>query len=169
MSHLRVILPALTACLFAAGPLHADTGSGSDQENGQEQAMEPEKSMEKQWNETMDALGKFSAEQRDQALQSGRESLDVMDQRIERMQAWTSKHWESLSEEAREKKTQTLNAMREQRQNVAEWYGGMKHSSAETWDSVKEGFIQSYDKLQGYYRNAMESFGSDEEGSDSGS
>jgi len=154
MKHLKTTILFVAAVFLTAGSLHADTGK-PDQETTMEK-------LEKQWSETMETLGSYTADQREQALESGRETLDAMDERIERMETWMSRNWESLSEAARDQKMQTLNAMREQRRKVAEWYGGMKHSSAETWDSVKEGFIQSYDKLQGYYRDAVDSFESGE-------
>lgn len=155
MKHLKTTILFMAAVFFAAGTLHADTGQ-PDRKTTMEK-------LEKQWSETMETLGSYTADQREQALESGRETLDAMDERIERMETWLSRNWDSLSEAARDKKMQMLNAMREQRGEVAEWYGGMKYSSAETWDSVKEGFIRSYDKLQGYYSDAVGSFDSGEQ------
>lgn len=159
MTYLKYTLCLISACFIAAGPAQADTGSESEQ---------PQKSMEKQWNKTMEELGSYTAEQRDKALKAGRKTLDAMDERIEKMEAWTQKHWDSMSAEAREQRTELLNNMREQRQEAAEWYGGMKHSSSEAWGSVKQGFIDSYSKLQDAYSNAAASFQSDDDtGSDS--
>lgn len=163
MKRLKTMTAALAACLAMAGGGYAAEEGDTDEKTSMEQ-------LQQQWNETMEALGSYTADQRDQALESGRKTLDAMDERIERMEDWTSRHWDSLSEEAREKKTGTLEAMREQRRKVAEWYGGMKHSSAETWDTVKEGFIKSYDKLQNVYRDAVGSFSEEEDsGAESGS
>jgi len=147
----------LTILFVAAAPAQAGSGSESEQQRT---------SMEKQWNETMDSLSSYTAEQRDKALKAGRKTLDAMDERLEKMAAWTQENWDSMSEEARGKRTETLNAMREQRKEVAEWYGGMKHSSSEAWDSVKRGFIKSYDELQTAYGDAVDSFQSNDEESE---
>lgn len=159
LHHSKTIISALTAFFIAAGGVHAE----GDSDSAEAAAMDSEESMAEKWNETMKKIGSYTADQRDQALETGRETLEVMDERIERMEAWTSEHWDSLSEEAREQKTRALKATREQRRKVAEWYGGMKHSSAEAWDGVKQGFISSYEKLQSVYNNAADSSGSDGE------
>lgn len=154
MSGLKRTLCLLSALMLAAGPAQSDTG-GED--------TKPNPSMEKEWQETMNALGSYTAEQRDKALKAGRNTLDAMDDRLEKMQAWTQEHWASMSEEAREQRSKTLEAMRRQRNEVAEWYGAMKHGSASAWDSTKQGFMKSYEKLQNTYRGAMDSFQSDED------
>lgn len=158
---MRYPKPALclfTVLLMVAVPAQSDSG---------EETTEPDPSMEKEWNETMEALGSYTAEQRDSAVEAGRKTLDAMDERLEKMQAWTQKHWNSLSEETREERTEMLKAMREQRNEAAEWYGAMKHGTAEAWDSTKQGFITSYDKLQNAYHSAVDSFESDDSEGDS--
>lgn len=154
MSIASNIVRMLSLILVVAGPVQAatDTESGED---------EPGAGI--QWNETMETLKSYTVEQRDKALKAGRRTLDAMDQRIEKMEAWTKENWSSLSEEAREKRTETLNAMRRQRNEAAEWYGAMKHGSSEGWDRVKQGFITSYDKLQKAYGDAVDWFQSGDE------
>lgn len=153
MNFLKHIVFLFSTVCMAAGPVQAAGDSESEQ---------PNRSMEKQWNETLETLKSSTAEQRDKALKAGRKTLDAMDERIEKMEAWTKKNWESLSEGAREKRSAMLSSMRKQRNEVAEWYGGMKHSSSEAWDNAKQGFIKSYDKLQKAYGSAVDSFQSDE-------
>ena len=36
--------------------------------------------------------------------------------------------------------------LRQQRNELAEWYGAMKYSAAENWDDAKDGFASAYDK-----------------------
>lgn len=155
MRHLKQAACLLSVLFVAAGAVQA----GSDSEAGQQD----KSSMKKEWSQTMDKLGSYTAEQRDKALKAGRRTLDAMDRRLEKMEAWTKENWDSMSEEAREKRTAMLESMREQRNEVAEWYGGMKHSSSEAWDSAKQGFIDSYDDLQKAYGEAVDSFQSDDE------
>ena len=152
MKHLTHIL-LLTSLLVMAGPAHA----GSDEAGSRE-------SMSRQWHETMTALEAYSAEQRDKALEAGRKTLEAMDRRLDKMETWTQTHWDALSAQARQERKEMLTALRRQRNEVAEWYGGMKHSSADAWGDVRQGFIESYDKLQNAYSDAVESLQSDEQG-----
>jgi len=150
------LLAITTMALPPGSAFGADTAAGETESAEQEPTG-------KQWSETLETLKSYSSEQRDKALAAGKKTLDAMDERIEKLESWTSEHWDSLSKESREKKTRLLNTMREQRRKVAEWYGGMKHSSSEAWESVKQGFIRSYDKLQSAYGDAVESFREEEE------
>ena len=59
---------------------------------------------------------------------------------------------------AREKKREALRALRHERQEVSEWYGGMRHSSAEAWEDVKKGFAQSYDRMEDAFKDAAKNF-----------
>src|SRR5437899_2256442 len=55
---------------------------------------------------------------------------------------------------ARKKARATLNALRRERNEAAEWYGGLKHSSAESWEQVKAGFVKSYEALKESFARA---------------
>lgn len=153
MNHLKTVATALLAVLIAAGAVQADSDAETEQ---------PDRSMAKQWNEAMETLDSATAEHREKALRTGRKTLDAMDERIEKLQAWTNEQWDSLSENTRKQRTEMLRSMREQRNNAAEWFGGMKHSSAETWEDAKQGFIKSYEKLQDVYGDAVDSLQSDD-------
>lgn len=133
--------------VLAAGPAFAGAGTGTDRQG----------SLEKQWSETVTALKSYTAQQRDKALEAGKKTLDAMDQRMDELEAWTHEHWNSLSKESRKKNLELLAEMRRQRNKVAQWYGGMKHSSAGAWNGVKQGFIKSYNKLQTLYHRAARS------------
>lgn len=157
-----IAMGVMVLAMAAPLPVVSDSGEGENQ-------AEPEaanETMGERWSKTLESLQSYGADQRDEALAAGKKTLDAMDERIDKMEAWTSKHWDSLSEEARERRTAMLNSMREQRRKVAEWYGGMKHSSSEAWDNVKEGFIRSYDKLQSAYEDASGSFDEEEPAQD---
>jgi hypothetical protein len=63
-----------------------------------------------------------------------------------------------MDQAARKKTRATLNALRRQRNEAAEWYGGLKHSSAEAWEQVKAGFVQSYEVLKESFTKAGKEF-----------
>jgi len=51
-----------------------------------------------------------------------------------------------------------LKALRKQRTEIAEWYGGLKHSSIGAWDEIKKGFANSYTELEKSLEKAREKF-----------
>jgi hypothetical protein len=51
--------------------------------------------------------------------------------------------------------------LRKRRNQLAEWYGGMRHSSVDAWGEVKSGFVTSYHDLADAMRNAREQFDQD--------
>ena len=57
------------------------------------------------------------------------------------------KKWGQMDQAARRKAGSTLASLRKQRNELAEWYGGLKYSSAEAWGHVKNGFLKSYEAL----------------------
>ena len=63
-----------------------------------------------------------------------------------------------MSKASREKSQQTLQELRKKRNDLAEWYGGMKQSSAEAWGEVKQGFIKSYHTLSEAFDKASKKF-----------
>jgi hypothetical protein len=58
----------------------------------------------------------------------------------------------------RKKATAALTALRKQRNQIAEWYGGLKHSSSNAWDDVKKGFLRSYQELRDAFDKAQSEF-----------
>jgi TolA-binding protein len=117
--------------------------------------------VKREWAETVDALQHYSAAQRDAAVDRAEQTLDAMDSRIEELEARTRQQWGKLTQSAREARETTLQRLRMQRNQAAEWYGGMKHSSAGAWESVKQGFIDSYAVLSDSFRKARDEFGDD--------
>ena len=81
-----------------------------------------------------------------------------MDRHIEQLETRTQQEWGSLNQEVRETRDATLRALRAQRNEAAEWYGGMKHSSTGAWESVKQGFIDSYGVLNDAFSKAWSEF-----------
>jgi hypothetical protein len=51
------------------------------------------------------------------------------------------KKWDEMDQASREKDRKTIQALRKKRNELGEWYGGMKHSSADAWDHIKIGFV----------------------------
>jgi hypothetical protein len=103
--------------------------------------------VQKELGEATDAIRDYSIEQRDNAVRKVKPYLEALDARIEHMEKRLNEEWNSMSEAARDQATATLTALRKKRYEVAEWYGGMKVSSARAWEHVKQGFSEAFQSL----------------------
>ena len=63
-----------------------------------------------------------------------------------------------MDQSARTKARETLTALQKKRTEVAEWYGGLKHSSRNAWEDVKAGFLKSYHELCNAFDKAAKEF-----------
>src|SRR5258706_16034462 len=99
----------------------------------------------KKAGETGRALKDYTVAQRDEALKQAKAALDDADARIRRMERKLDNEWDKMDQAARRKSRAALNALRRERGELAEWYGGCKHSPPGSWGQVKGGVLQSYE------------------------
>ena len=104
------------------------------------------------------AIKSYTLAQRDEAIKQAKAALDDLDARIGRMERKLDNEWDRMDQAARKKARATLNALRRQRNEAAEWYGGLQHSSAESWEQVKAGFVKSYEVLKESFTRAVKAF-----------
>jgi len=100
----------------------------------------------------------YTVTQRDEAIKSAKAALDDLDARIRGMERKLENEWDKMDQAARKKARATLDALRRERNEAAEWYGGLKHSSAESWEQVKSGFVKSYEVLRESFAKARKEF-----------
>lgn len=112
--------------------------------------------------ELLQALKNYGAEQRDEALAKSRAALDNVDRRIETLESKMLDNWDEMDKTAREQARASLQALREQRTRVAEWYGSMKSSSAGAWGHIKQGFSKAYQALHEAWEKSEQEFRSGE-------
>jgi len=112
----------------------------------------------KKAGETGRALKDYTVAQRDEALKQAKAALDDADARIRRMERKLDNEWDKMDQSTRKKSRAALNALRRERGELAEWYGGLKHSSAESWEQVKAGFVKSYEVLKQSFAKARKAF-----------
>lgn len=106
------------------------------------------------------AIGSYTIAERDKAIKSAQAALADLDARLRRMERKVDAEWDKMDAAARKNARATLNALHKERDEVAEWYGGLKHGSAEAWDEVKGGFVKSYEGLKQSLAKAGKSSGS---------
>ncbi|RDH44724.1 hypothetical protein [Zooshikella ganghwensis] len=108
--------------------------------------------------EALRAVKNYSVEKRDQAMAKVSSALDKVDMRIHEMQEDIDKNWDQMSEATRAKTRFALNELHKQRNELAEWYGGMKNSTADAWDEMKQGFSNAFSSFQQAWDNAKSEF-----------
>jgi len=113
--------------------------------------------------ELLEALESYGAAQRDQALEKSRAALDHIDRRIEALEARLLEQWDQMDQAARDQAQASLQALREQRTRVAEWYGSMKSGSASAWGQVKQGFANAYQSLHDAWEQSERDIGPGDE------
>jgi hypothetical protein len=94
------------------------------------------------------AIRNYSIDQREEAIKKAKMILDSLDEHIARLESTINENWDDMDQKARGKAAETLTALRKQRNETAEWYGGLKHSSGNAWEDVKSGFLKSYHDLR---------------------
>jgi hypothetical protein len=108
--------------------------------------------------ETGRAIKDYTVAQRDEAVKEAKAALDDADVRIRRLERRLDRDWDGMDQAARKKARATLDALRRERGDLAEWYGGLKHGSKEAWEEVKSGFAKSYDELKKSFAKARKEF-----------
>jgi hypothetical protein len=112
------------------------------------------KDVSKKADDTAHAVGKYTIQQRDEAVRSAKSALDDVDARMRALDRKVDREWDHMDQAARRNARAAQTALRKERDEVAEWYGGLKHSSAESWEDVKSGFVSSYQKLKASFAKA---------------
>lgn len=118
-------------------------------------------SIEEVKRETQDLLqtiGAYTADEKDEAVKKAKELINNLDERIDALEAKIDKNWDQMSEATRTQARESLKALRKQRNQVAEWYGSMKTSSANAWDRMKNGFSDAYKALADAWEKSEKEF-----------
>ncbi len=108
--------------------------------------------------DAFESMENYTADQRDEAVDKIKVALGNIDSQIESMENRIGKKWDQMDQAARRKAESTLASLRKQRNELAEWYGGLKYSSAEAWGHVKNGFLKSYKALSTAFGKAESEF-----------
>lgn len=110
-------------------------------------------------SDAIEAIKGYSIEQRNQALRQARTMLDSLDSRIDQLEDRLRQDWDRMSEATRNRTAKTLRKLREKRNELAEWYGSLRHGSSNAWDEIKQGFSDAYSELQTAWEKADREFG----------
>jgi TolA-binding protein len=119
------------------------------------------KDVKRETKEALQAIKSYSFEQRDKAVKEVKAVLNDLDGRIDRMQNRVEQKWSEMDRSSQEQLRKTLKTLREKRNQLSEWYGGLQQSSSGAWNHVKEGFIEGYDSVASAFDKAQKEFDSD--------
>ncbi len=114
--------------------------------------------IKKETTELLQALKAYGAGQRDAALEQSRSALKNLDRRIDTLEKKMLDQWDEMDQAARDKAQASLQALRQQRNRVAEWYGSLKSSSAGAWGHIKQGFTSAYRSLHEAWEKSEQEF-----------
>tara|TARA_R110002096_G_scaffold46310_21_gene123580 strand:- start:1695 stop:2114 length:420 start_codon:yes stop_codon:yes gene_type:complete len=108
--------------------------------------------------ELLQALKSYTAEQKDAAMAVTTSTLEKLDQRIDAVESRVDENWNRMDQAARKQARASLKALRQERVQVAEWYGGMRSSSADAWEHMKRGFSNAYQALSDAWEKSEHEF-----------
>jgi hypothetical protein len=114
--------------------------------------------VKKETQDLLQTIGSYTADKKDEAVQKAKEGMNKLDKRIDALEAKIDKNWDKMNEAVRKEARENLKALRKQRNKVAEWYGSMKTSSADTWDHIKNGFYDAYKALKDTWEKSEKEF-----------
>lgn len=144
-----LILGIIAVMVFSFMPI-AQAQSGNDTVTAQD--------VKKDTKELIDTLQQYTAEQRDQAVKEAEQALKKIDGRIDELETSVDNNWDNMTQAARQKARASLKALRKQRNELAEWYGSFKNSSADAWDHMKKGFSDAYQALSDSWEKAKSEY-----------
>jgi len=99
-------------------------------------------------DKTIEAIESYSIGQKDKAVKELRAVLDDLDDSINMLEKRFDQARDEMDQKSREQIREYMMDIRKQRENLSEWYGGMKYGSLQTWDTVKKGFIDTSYQLK---------------------
>ena len=117
--------------------------------------------VKKETKELITSLKKYSVAQKDKAAKKIDAALAKLDRRIDALESDIDRDWNKMSDTARQKTRASLRALRKERAKLAEWYGGMKNSSASAWEHMKQGFSDAYESINASWAKARNEYQSD--------
>jgi len=125
-------------------------------------SLEDKTSMKEVKQETQDliqALGAYTADQREEVIERTKTALDELDKRIDALETRIDNNWDQMNEASREKARANLKTLREQQTEVSEWYSRLETSSADAWEHTKKGLSDAYKNLRDASEKSEKEFG----------
>jgi len=147
-----LILTIIAVMMFCFMPI-AQAQSDKDTVTAQD--------VKKETKEFLSTLKQYTADQRDQAVKVADQALKKLDERIDELESRVDNNWDKMTQAAHQKARANLKALRKQRNELAEWYGSFKNSSAGAWEHMKKGFSDAYQAISDSWEKAKNEYDTD--------
>jgi len=135
-------VPGILLIMFAAVMI-----PGCDNQSSSDNDTTSFEQVERETRDLLQTIKSYSADKKDAALAKADKALDRLDGRIDELQAKIDNRWESMTATARQQARANMQSLRQQREELAQWYDKMKTSSADAWEHVKQGFSDAFEAL----------------------
>tara|TARA_R110001592_G_scaffold19116_5_gene78669 strand:+ start:15054 stop:15554 length:501 start_codon:yes stop_codon:yes gene_type:complete len=98
-------------------------------------------------HELMDSIANYTAQQRDNVVAEVEQSLEALDEHTQRMQERIDANMQVMSVESQELARDAMEELHEQRAVVGVHLEQLANNTTDTWDEVKAGFTEAYEKM----------------------
>ena len=109
--------------------------------------------------DVVETLQAYTQDQQQEAVQTAKQVMQRADERINRLEARIENRWDQLSKPARQETQAALRELRQERNQLSEWYGSMKESSKGAWSEMRNGFNKAYQSMSDAWQDAQEEYG----------
>jgi cytochrome c556 len=104
--------------------------------------------VQKEISETFDVIGKYGEQQRQEAVDAFKASLERIDARIDQLEQRVRQNWSSMSEAARDRTAGALRELRVRRNRLSEAYGALQQGAGDAWSELQQGASRSWSELE---------------------
>lgn len=106
--------------------------------------------------ESVDAIGAYTAEQRDVAVAAAEKTLADIDNALDRFENSVRENWNELSEEAKAEARTAMENLRQERNKMAERIQALEGGANNTWDGLVEGVSDAWNDLEAVWEDTDE-------------
>lgn len=104
--------------------------------------------VQKEISETFEVIGKYTEQQRQEALDAFKASLERIDGRIDELEQRVRDNWSGMSEAARDQTAEALRELRVRRNRLSEAYGALQQGAGDAWSELQQGASRSWSELE---------------------
>ena len=106
--------------------------------------------------ESVDAIGDYTAEQRDVAVAAAEKTLADIDAALDRFENNVRENWNEMNEEAKADARTAMEKIRQQRNEMADKISALEGGANDTWDGLVEGVSDAWTDLEAAWEDTDE-------------
>jgi len=149
------VFPALVIAALCSitlpGPLSAQQTGDTTMEN-----RVTVEQIQSELSDAFAAIGAYTMQERDEALDLARTSLGRVDHEIDVLEQQVRENWHAMTQDAQEETSQAMRTLRERRNRIGELYGAMTNGTEAAWGEMKHGFAKAWEALKSAWSDAAE-------------